>query len=58
MVNIFNAIKNIVHESNDIEVIYPMHKNPEVREIASEIFKYEDRIHLIEPWNNHYKQGC
>lgn len=49
MVNIFNAIKNIVHESNDIEVIYPMHKNPEVREIASEIFKYEDRIHLIEP---------
>lgn len=49
MINMFNAINNIINEHDDIKVIYPIHKNPKVREIANEIFKNNERIRLIEP---------
>lgn len=49
MKNIFKAIKKIVDEKQDVKVIYPIHMNPKVREIANEIFKETDRIKLIEP---------
>lgn len=49
MVNMFNAINNIINEHEDIKVVYPIHKNPRVREIANDIFKGNERIRLIEP---------
>jgi UDP-N-acetylglucosamine 2-epimerase (non-hydrolysing) len=49
MVNIFRAIKKVVEENMDIEVIYPIHLNPNVREIAENVFGDNDRIHIIEP---------
>ncbi len=49
MRNIFKAIKKIVNEFDDVKVIYPMHLNPKVREIANEIFKDCDKVKLIEP---------
>lgn len=49
MRNMFNAIKRIVNEFPDIKVIYPIHKNPVVREIADEIFGKNERIKIIEP---------
>jgi UDP-N-acetylglucosamine 2-epimerase (non-hydrolysing) len=49
MYNIFNAVKRIVDEHEDIVVVYPIHKNPKVREIAKEVFDGTDRILLIEP---------
>ena len=49
MHNIFSAIRRIVEEFEDIEVVYPMHKNPKVREIASEHLSDHNRIQLIEP---------
>ncbi|MGZ9849932.1 non-hydrolyzing UDP-N-acetylglucosamine 2-epimerase [Macrococcus psychrotolerans] len=49
MHNIFSAIRRIVDEFEDVEVIYPMHKNPKVREIAAEHLNNHDRIQLIEP---------
>jgi UDP-N-acetylglucosamine 2-epimerase (non-hydrolysing) len=49
MRHIFLAIKKIVDEFKDVKVIYPIHKNPKVREIANEIFKDNERIRLIEP---------
>lgn len=45
----FRAIKRILKEYDDIKIIYPIHKNPVVREIASEIFGDMDKIKLIEP---------
>ena len=45
----FKAIKRIVDENEDIKVIYPIHKNPLVRETANEIFKDSESIKLIEP---------
>ena len=49
MRHIFKAVKRIVDEFSDIKVIYPIHMNPKVREIASEVFDGCDRIRLIEP---------
>lgn len=50
MKDIFEAVKEIIIKNEDINVIFPMHKNPLIRELASEVFKgIEDKIHLIEP---------
>lgn len=49
MRHIFKAVKRIVDEFSDIKVIYPIHMNPKVREVASEVFDVCDRIRLIEP---------
>lgn len=49
MRNMFRAIKRIVEEHKDTQVIYPVHMNPAVREAADEILGRDSRIHLIEP---------
>lgn len=49
MRNIFRGIRRVLDEIEDIKVIYPIHKNPLVREAADEIFKNCDRVKLIEP---------
>ena len=49
MRNIFRAVKRITDEFEDVKVIYPIHKNPKVREVANEIFGDSDKIKLIEP---------
>ncbi|MTI46872.1 non-hydrolyzing UDP-N-acetylglucosamine 2-epimerase [Sporosalibacterium faouarense] len=52
MENIFSAIKEVVLKNKDVEVIYPVHLNPKVREIANRILGDVDRVHLIEPLDN------
>ncbi|MFA9398938.1 MAG: non-hydrolyzing UDP-N-acetylglucosamine 2-epimerase [Clostridiaceae bacterium] len=47
--NMFSAIKNIIEENQDIKIIYPIHKNPKVREIANAVFGSQERIKIIEP---------
>lgn len=47
--NMFRAIRRIVDEFSDVKVIYPIHKNPVVRECANRILGNDDRIRLIEP---------
>ncbi|MGK9044647.1 non-hydrolyzing UDP-N-acetylglucosamine 2-epimerase [Mammaliicoccus vitulinus] len=49
MENIFNAVRQIVEEHEDVVVVYPMHKNPKVRSIANQILSDHKRIELIEP---------
>ncbi|MBM6619077.1 non-hydrolyzing UDP-N-acetylglucosamine 2-epimerase [Bacillus suaedaesalsae] len=49
MRNMFRAIKRLVQEYHDIQVVYPVHLNPAVREVAEEILGDDERIHLIEP---------
>lgn len=49
MKNMFKAIKRIVDENSDVKVIYPIHMNPMIRDIAKEIFEECDRVRLIEP---------
>ena len=47
--NICRAVKRIVEEFEDIEVIYPVHMNPAVRDTANAILGQLDRVHLIHP---------
>ncbi|BES66637.1 UDP-N-acetylglucosamine 2-epimerase (non-hydrolyzing) [Gottschalkiaceae bacterium SANA] len=49
MERIFSGIRQIVEEQADVEVIFPMHLNPKVREIAYRHLSDHGRIHLIEP---------
>lgn len=49
MRHIFRGIKRIVDEFDDVKVIYPIHMNPRVREVANEVFGDADRVKLIEP---------
>ncbi len=49
MKNIFTAIKRIIDEFDDVKVIYPIHLNPKVREVANEVLSDCDRVKLIEP---------
>lgn len=49
MENIFRAIRDIVVNHEEVEVVFPVHLNPKVREIANRILGKNSRIHLIEP---------
>ena len=47
--NICHAVKRLVEEYPDIEVVYPVHMNPAVRDTAMAILGELDRVHLIHP---------
>ncbi len=49
--NICMAVRELVEEFPEVEVVYPVHMNPAVREIAQEILGGIDRVKLIEPVN-------
>ncbi len=49
MEHIFGAIRKIAEDFEDVEIIYPMHMNPKVRETANKILNGMDRVHLIDP---------
>ncbi len=49
MENIFRAVRNITDARPDVEVVYPVHLSPSVRECAGRLLGGHDRIHLIEP---------
>jgi UDP-N-acetylglucosamine 2-epimerase (non-hydrolysing) len=49
MRNMFRAINRLLDKHDDIQVIYPVHLNPVVREIADEILGNNPRVHLIKP---------
>ncbi len=47
--NICEAVKQLVLENPKVEVVYAVHKNPAVREVAFEILGDLERVHLVEP---------
>lgn len=49
MRNMFRAIVRLLEEHKDVQVVYPVHMNPVVREIANEVLGDNSRVHLIEP---------
>lgn len=49
MVHIFKAIRAIADEFEDVEVVYPVHMNPKVRETAKMVLGDSSKVHLIEP---------
>ncbi|MBR5303622.1 MAG: UDP-N-acetylglucosamine 2-epimerase (non-hydrolyzing) [Candidatus Gastranaerophilales bacterium] len=47
--NICYAIKELVEKNKDIQVVYPLHLNPNVRNTVKPILDDIDRVKLIEP---------
>jgi UDP-N-acetylglucosamine 2-epimerase (non-hydrolysing) len=52
--NICNALKEIVENYKDVEIVYPVHLNPNVREPVNRILNGINNIHLIEPQSYPY----
>lgn len=46
---VFAAVRALADEFEDIEIVYPVHPNPNVVEPAQELLGDHERIHLIEP---------
>ena len=51
MVNIMHAIAELVESHPDVEVVYPVHLSPAVRECVFGILGNVDWVHLIDPVN-------
>lgn len=49
MRHMFQAIKRIIDEHEEIKVVYPIHMNPMIQELADDVFSGTDRIKLIPP---------
>lgn len=49
MRHIYRALRSIVNEIDDTEIVFPVHRNPLVRKVVNEELAGLDRIHLIEP---------
>ena len=49
MRRIFRAVKRALNCNKYVKVVYPVHRNPAVRQIAEEEFRGCDRIMLVEP---------
>ncbi len=49
MRDIMHAILDVVNAHEDVEVVYPVHLSPAVRQCAAQILGGHDRIHLIDP---------
>lgn len=49
MKSVFRAIGRLTTENDDVQVIFPIHKNPKVRKIVRDEIGDNKDIHLIEP---------
>lgn len=49
MEQVFKAMKDVVAEHPDTEIIYPVHLSPTVQKLAHAAFDGVDRVHLIAP---------
>ena len=49
MRHVYKALKQLTEEFDDVEVIFPVHKNPKVRVVVNEELGNLDKVHLIDP---------
>ena len=49
MRQVYKALKSLVEEFPDVEIIFPVHKNPKVREVVNEELGGLERVCLIDP---------
>lgn len=49
MENIMNAVRDIVSANPDVQVIYPVHLSPAVRDTVFPMLEGVERVHLIDP---------
>ena len=49
MEDIYAALIQLVEEFDDVEIVFPVHMNPTVRDLAVEMLGNRERVHLLEP---------
>lgn len=49
MRHVYRAIRQLVDDFDDIQVVFPVHKNPKVRQVVQEELGHVDRVSLINP---------
>ena len=49
MKNIFLALRQIAEQNTDVELVYPVHLSPVVREAVDKYLRGAPRVHLIDP---------
>lgn len=49
MRHVYQALRDIVSRFDDVEIVFPVHKNPKVREVVNSELGGLDRVHLIDP---------
>ena len=49
MRHVYKALRQLTEEFKDVEVVFPVHKNPKVREVVREELGGLEKIHLIDP---------
>ncbi|XIH10667.1 UDP-N-acetylglucosamine 2-epimerase (non-hydrolyzing) (plasmid) [Priestia aryabhattai] len=47
--DVYKAVNHLIKEYNDIQIVFPIHRNPVVRNIVSSSLPKNPRIHLLEP---------
>lgn len=43
------AMRDLAHANPDVEIVYPVHPNPNVRRAVAEVLAGQERIHLVDP---------
>ena len=49
MRHVYKALKELTEDFSDVEVIFPVHRNPKVREVVNEELGGLSKVHLIDP---------
>ena len=49
MRHVYKALRQLTEEFADVEVVFPVHKNPKVREVVKEELGGLAKVHLIDP---------
>ena len=49
MRHVYKALKELTEEFSDVEIVFPVHKNPKVREVVNEELGGLEKVHLTDP---------
>lgn len=49
MRHVYKALRQLIEEFSDVEVVFPVHRNPKVREVVNEELGGVERVNLIDP---------
>ena len=49
MRHVYKALKRLTETFADVEIVFPVHKNPKVREVVNEELGNLEKVHLIDP---------
>lgn len=49
--NIFKSINSVISKYKNVKLLYPVHLNPSIRELAYQYFDGKDSVKIVEPLN-------